>query len=104
MPEVANPFAQKHSYSHPHAWTKKSSSWNTIEPAILGYTVTHPDDIRKKVIDLQKEIDEIHFANIKYAMQRHRNDFQREAYSRRKQRLSEIMTELADMTGWRKAG
>jgi hypothetical protein len=66
--------------------------------------VVHPDDIRKRVIALRREIDEIHAANLKYAMQKHRNEFQREAYSRRIQRLAEIVTELTDMTSWRKAG
>jgi len=55
-------------------------------------------------MELQKEIDKIHFANVKYAMQRYRNDFQHEAYARRRERLSEIMTELTNLTKWKKAG
>ena len=63
-----------------------------------------PADIRKRVLDLQREIDEIHSANLKYAMQKYRSDSQREAYLRRTQRLVEIVTELANLTNWRKAG
>jgi hypothetical protein len=50
MPEVANPFAQKHSYSRSKCVNEESPSWTTIETPTLGYTVTNPDDIRKKVI------------------------------------------------------
>jgi len=66
--------------------------------------VINPDDVRKRVAELQREIDEIHFANVKYAMQKHRSDLQREADWKRKQRLEKIVIELADLTCWRKTG
>jgi hypothetical protein len=55
-------------------------------------------------MELRREIDEIQTANLKYAMQKRHNEFQREADSSRRQRLAEILTELAEMTCWREAG
>ena len=66
--------------------------------------MVHPNDIRKRVMELRREIDEIQTANLKYAMQKRHNEFQREADSSRRQRLAEILTELAEMTCWREAG
>ena len=62
------------------------------------------EDIRKRVTELQREIDEIHAANIRSAMLKYRGDSECEADWMRCQRLEEIVNELADLTHWRKTG